>query len=308
MSQKYALFIGRWQPFHLGHDYIIRKKLDEGKAVVIACRDTPVSEFDPYTLEERIEMISEHYKDEDVVVVPIPDIESVNIGRKVGYEVNRFDAPEDIEGISATEIRRRKADGDDSWMDLVPDAIAEYLNSPINKEGIVIWFTGLSGAGKSTIAEALKPELESKGYRVKVLDGDEVRTNLTCDLGFSKVDRDENIKRISFVAKSVADVGGIAIVAAISPYTEARRQARALVGEERFIEVFVNPGVTECIRRDTKGLYEKAVSGEILNFTGISDPYEDPEIPELILDTKEESVEESLRVIISFLSHRLFLR
>ncbi len=124
---KYAFFIGRWQPFHNGHDYIIRQALDAGKAVLIGVRDTPVSEADPFTMEERVEMLERHFAGQEVKVMPMPDIESVNIGRKVGYGVNRYDAPEHIEGVSATEIRKLRAAGDQSWEERVPPAIVEYI-------------------------------------------------------------------------------------------------------------------------------------------------------------------------------------
>jgi len=164
--------------------------------------------------------------------------------------------------------------------------------------GKVIWLTGMSGAGKSTISSVLEVKLLYKGFNVKVLDGDEVRTNLTSDLGFSKEDRDENIKRISYVAKCISDVDGIAIVAAISPYKDARQKAIALVGEDNFLGVFVKCDIDTLIDRDVKGLYEKAISGEIPNFTGISDPYEDPLEFEVVCNTAVETVEESVIKII----------
>ncbi|KKK77508.1 hypothetical protein LCGC14_2852900, partial [marine sediment metagenome] len=159
-SKKYSLFIGRFEPFHQGHDYIIRQALDQDKSVCIALRNTPITEWDPYTVEERREMIEEHYKDEDVVVIEIPDIESVNIGRKVGYEVIRYDAPEHVEGISATQIREMIAEGNEEWKTKVPKAVADFLisreNSKPGKKGRVVWFTGLSGSGKSTLANQLE--------------------------------------------------------------------------------------------------------------------------------------------------------
>ncbi len=302
-NKKYSCFIGRWQPFHKGHDYIIKQALNKGKSVWIAVRDTPVTDWDPYTTQERFEMISAHYKNEDVIVSIVPDIESVNIGRKVGYEVNRYDAPEDIEGVSATQIRKMMSEGDSSWKEKVPKLIADYLISKGNlslatEQGMVIWFTGLSGAGKSTVANALLPVLGNKGRGVKILDGDEVRRNITSDLGFSKEDRSENIKRISFVAKSIADVGGIAIVAAISPYEEDREKARYLIGEDRFFEVHADCHMDILVERDVKGLYKKAIAGEILNFTGISDPYEAPKNPNCTVHSDYMSVSESVNKIL----------
>ncbi|CAN5907751.1 N/A [soil metagenome] len=149
--------------------------------------------------------------------------------------------------------------------------------------GFVIWLTGLSGAGKSTIAEALLPELLAAGKKVEVLDGDVVRTHLSKGLGFSREDRDINIARIAFVGHLLARNGVAVIVSAISPYRATREAARATIGD--FVEVHVAPPLEECVRRDTKGLYKKALAGEIQQFTGVSDPYEPPDAAEVTLDT-----------------------
>src|ERR671916_2361394 len=149
-------------------------------------------------------------------------------------------------------------------------------------EGLTLWFTGLSGAGKSTIAQLVEHQLAERDLKVEVLDGDVVRTNLSKGLGFSKEDRDTNIRRIAFVADLLSRNGVIAIVAAISPYRDTREEARALMNS-RFVEVYVRATVDECARRDVKGLYEKAQHGEIEHFTGVSDPYEEPAEPELLL-------------------------
>src|ERR671931_2955219 len=147
--------------------------------------------------------------------------------------------------------------------------------------GFTLWFTGLSGAGKTTIAELVRPELERRGRLVEWLDGDEVREHLSKGLGFSKEDRDTNIDRIGWVASRLTRHGAAVIVSAISPYREARREARGRgEGVGDFIEVFVDASVEECARRDVKGLYEKAMRGDIPNFTGVSDPYEAPANPE----------------------------
>ncbi|TML36165.1 MAG: adenylyl-sulfate kinase [Actinobacteria bacterium] len=170
--------------------------------------------------------------------------------------------------------------------------------------GATLWFTGLSGAGKSTIAQIVESELRERGYKVEVLDGDVVRTNLSKGLGFSKEDRDTNIRRIAFVADLLSRNGVVAITAAISPYREIRDEARALMGA-RFIEIHVKASVEECARRDVKGLYEKAMRGEIKEFTGVSDPYEEPLNPELVLDTEAESPEESAAKVLAVLDSRV---
>ena len=160
--------------------------------------------------------------------------------------------------------------------------------------GFVLWFTGLSGAGKTTIANNVEPELERRGFVVEHLDGDIVRTHLSKGLGFSKEDRDTNIARIGWVASRLARAGAVVIVSAISPYEEMRRHARGLVEQHApFIEVFVATPLEECARRDPKGLYAKAFAGEIDDFTGVSAPYEAPIDPELRLDTTGASPSES---------------
>jgi adenylyl-sulfate kinase len=166
--------------------------------------------------------------------------------------------------------------------------------------GFTLWFTGLSGSGKSTIAHLVGPELERRGQIVEYLDGDTVRTHLTKGLGFSKEDRDTNIERIGWVASRITRHGGAVIVAAISPYAETRARARQMIEEfGPMVEVFVGASVEECARRDVKGLYEKAFKGEIKEFTGVSDPYEQPEQPELSLDTEGESPEDSAQKVIA---------
>ena len=165
----------------------------------------------------------------------------------------------------------------------------------MSEKGVTVWFTGLSGAGKSTIAEKLEQILKAKGRNVEILDGDVVRTNLSKGLGFSKEDRDINIRRIGFVCDLLARNGVVAIAAAISPYREIRDENRA--NTENFLEVYVECSIEELTRRDVKGLYEKALKGEIKNFTGISDPYEEPLNPEVTLNSETQTEEESLKIL-----------
>ncbi len=165
------------------------------------------------------------------------------------------------------------------------------------EKGFTLWFTGLSGSGKSTLADILAERLREKGLKVERLDGDIVRQHLTRDLGFSKEDRDKNIERVTFVAKLLTRNGVAVITSFISPYREKRAHARNEIGE--FIEVFVKCPIEVCIKRDTKGLYKKAIAGEIENFTGISHPYEEPLNPEIVVETDKESAEECVDKIIS---------
>jgi adenylyl-sulfate kinase len=175
-----------------------------------------------------------------------------------------------------------------------------------DQKGFTVWFTGLSGAGKSTIAEMLYHELKARGLKTEILDGDEVRKNLSKGLGFSKEDRDTNIMRIGFVANLLTRNGVATICCPISPYRETRDACRALIGE--FIEVYVHATVEEiAAHRDPKGLYKKALAGEITGFTGVDDPYEVPEHPELVIDTEAEAPEESLQHVLDTLRFRGYI-
>jgi len=172
--------------------------------------------------------------------------------------------------------------------------------------GFTLWFTGLSGAGKSTLADAMRDEIRARGRRVEVLDGDEVRTNLSKGLGFSKEDRDTNIRRIGYVARLLSRNGVVVITAAISPYREVRDEVRRL-HEAPFVETFVDCSIDELVRRDAKGLYAKALRGELANFTGVSDPYEPPLSPQIHLRSDRETVEESRARIIAWLERERLL-
>ena len=171
-------------------------------------------------------------------------------------------------------------------------------------KGVVLWFTGLSGCGKSTIATELQKKLFALGCDVFILDGDNIRHGLNRDLGFSPEDREENIRRIGEVSKLFAESGTIVLTSFISPYKKDRDAARALLSDGDFTEIFVKAPLSVCEKRDTKGLYEKARRGEIKEFTGISAPYEEPENPELVLETDKLSVEESVEVIMEFLNSK----
>jgi len=162
--------------------------------------------------------------------------------------------------------------------------------------GVTIWFTGLPCSGKTTIADRVAEVLREKGHKVERLDGDIVRKGLTSDLGFSKEDRDENIKRVTFVAKLLTRNGVKVLATFVSPYIERRRKTREEIGE--FMEVYVRCPVDECMKRDVKGMYRKALAGEITGFTGVDDPYEEPPNPELILDTDKETLEESVQKVL----------
>jgi adenylyl-sulfate kinase len=171
-------------------------------------------------------------------------------------------------------------------------------------DGLCVWLTGLSGSGKSTIGRLAAGELRDRGHRVEMLDGDDVRQNLCDGLGFSREDRDTNVRRIAWVADLLSRNGVVTFVAAVSPFRSARDQARALMGG-RFLEVYVRASVAECERRDVKGLYEKARTGQIDAFTGVSDPYEEPLSPDLLVDTERESAQESADRLLALVEARL---
>ena len=164
-------------------------------------------------------------------------------------------------------------------------------------KGFILWFTGLSGSGKTSISKALAPELKARGCKVEILDGDVVRTNLSKGLGFSKEDRDTNILRIGFVANLLSRNGVVAITAAISPYRAIRDEVRAL--ESNFVEVYVKATLEVCESRDVKGLYAQARAGKIKGFTGIDDPYEEPLNPEIVCDTDRENLADSVKTVLS---------
>lgn len=169
--------------------------------------------------------------------------------------------------------------------------------------GLAVWFTGLSGAGKTTLCQALEPALRSIGYQVEVLDADRIRQNLNRDLGFSKADRDENVHRIGCMARSLVLQNNIVLVAAISPYREARLRVREHI--ESFLEVYVNASLETCIQRDTKRLYARALAGEIQHFTGIDDPYEPPLAAEVQCNTDSETLTESMSKVLEAISDAL---
>ncbi len=216
-----------------------------------------------------------------------------------------------IFNISGTQVRDdylAKGKSLPEWFTRKETAeILQQMYPPRHKQGVCIWFTGLSGSGKSTTAEVLTALLLERGRQVTLLDGDVVRTHLSKGLGFSRDDRDTNILRIGFVAGEISRHGGTVICAAISPYRATRNEARKMVGEEHFIEVFVDTPIDVCEQRDVKGLYARARRGQITGFTGVDDPYEIPVDPELTLYTVEVSPEENAQKIVDYLEERGYL-
>lgn len=178
----------------------------------------------------------------------------------------------------------------------------------LKQRGMMLWFTGLSGSGKSTVAIALERELHSRGLLCRILDGDNIRSGINNNLGFSAEDRVENIRRIAEVGRLFVDTGIITITAFISPNNQLREMAAEIIGKDDFVEVFVSTPLEECEKRDVKGLYAKARRGEIKNFTGISAPFEAPEHPDITLDTSKLPVEESVKILLDYVLPKAVLK
>jgi sulfate adenylyltransferase len=264
--------------------------------------------YEPYGAQELVAQFSR-----EIGVSMIPFQELVYLPDEKRYEqISNVSSSQRVFAISGTEAReeylskgRRLPD----W--LMRPEVAEVLAEaypPKHHQGACIWFTGFSGAGKSTTAEVLTVKLLEYGRQVTLLDGDIVRTHLSKGLTFSKEDRDTNIRRIGFVAAEIVRHGGMVIAAAVSPYRATRNEVRALVGEERFFEVFVDTPLEVCEQRDTKGVYASARRGEIKGFTGIDDPYERPLNAEITLDTVAHSPEKNARLILEKLTAQGFVR
>ncbi|HEX8502023.1 MAG TPA: bifunctional sulfate adenylyltransferase/adenylylsulfate kinase [Pyrinomonadaceae bacterium] len=214
--------------------------------------------------------------------------------------------------ISGSELREEYLEGGrdiPEWF-MRPEvaAVLRQAYPPRHQQGFCVWFTGLSGAGKSTTADILTVKLLEHGRRVTGLDGDAVRAHLSKGLGFSKEDRDTNVRRIGYVASEVVRHGGAAVCAAVSPYRAARNECRAMVGGERFVEVFVDTPLEVCERRDTKGMYALARAGKLKSFTGVDDAYEPPPSPEIRIETETRTAEENAQIILDYLAERGFIR
>ena len=246
-------------------------------------------------------------------VQPVEFKELVYLADEERYEEqNKVPDEAHIYAISGTQVRDdylAKGQTLPEWFTRPETAhILQEMYPPRHKQGVCIWFTGLSGSGKSTTAEVLTSLLLERGRMITLLDGDVVRTHLSKGLGFSREDRDTNILRIGFVAGEIARHGGTVITAAISPYRVTRNESRKMVGDERFIEVFVDTPIEVCEQRDVKGLYARARRGQITGFTGVDDPYEIPMNPEITLDTINYSPEENAHKIMAYLEERGFVQ
>ena len=264
--------------------------------------------YGPYDAQDLVES---HSRELGVGVVPFREF--VYLPDEGHYEeISKVPPETKTASISGTQVRDEYLSNGKplpEWF--TRPEVAEIMADsypPRHKQGVCIWFTGLSGSGKSTTAEVLTVLAMEHGRQVTLLDGDVVRTHLSRGLGFSKEDRDINISRIGFVASEIVSHGGLAICAAVSPYRATRDDVRNMVGPDNFIEVFVDTPLEVCEQRDLKGMYAKARRGEIKGFTGIDDPYEPPEHPEITLKTVGRSAEDNARLIVDLLKRQGFVR
>jgi sulfate adenylyltransferase len=264
--------------------------------------------YGPYDAQELVAL-----HEAEVGVKPLPFSEMVYLPDEDRYEESgRVPEGARVASISGTQVREQyllHGRALPKWFTRPEVAsILAQAHPPRHRQGFCLWFTGLSGAGKSTTADILAVKLLEHGRQVTVLDGDVVRTHLSKGLGFSKEDRDTNIRRIGFVAAEIARHGGGVSCAAVSPYRSTRNECRAMVGTDRFIEIYVDTPLEVCEARDTKGMYRQAREGRIKNFTGIDDPYEPPHSPEIVLDTVGLTAEENADIIITYLLEQGLVR
>jgi sulfate adenylyltransferase len=283
---------------------LIRRNYGANHFIVGRDHASPGPFYGPYDAQE---LVAEHAQELGVTMLPFQEL--VYIESEDRYEESSKVPPgARTRSISGTEVRDQflgKGCALPTWFTR-PEVAAILGESypPRHRQGFCIWFTGLSGAGKSTTAEIVVSRLLEHGRQVTVLDGDIVRTHLSKGLGFSKEDRDANVLRIGFVAAEIVRHGGAAVCAAVSPYRATREAVRAMVGAENFIEVFVDTPLEVCEARDEKGMYAQARSGAIKNFTGIDDPYEQPLAAELTIDTVNVTAEENATAIVELLRAR----
>ena len=264
--------------------------------------------YGPYDAQELMKEYSE-----ELGVGMVPFAELVYLPDEDRYEeVSKVPSTAKTASISGTQVREKYLSNGKALPDwFTRPEVAQIMADtypPRHRQGVCLWFTGLSGAGKTATADVLTTLIMEQGRQVTALDGDVVRTHLSKGLGFSKEDRDTNIHRIGFVASEIVRHGGVAICAAVSPYRATRDDVRNMVGADQFIEVFVDTPLEVCEERDSKGMYAKARRGEIKNFTGIDDPYEAPENPEITLDTVANSAEDNAGRILDLLLHEGFVR
>jgi sulfate adenylyltransferase len=263
--------------------------------------------YPPYSAQEVVEQFSDEI---EVKVIRLGEL--AYLPSKNQYK-DASQVPEDVQSIpmSGTEVDKYLSVGSVLPQWLVRPEVAEILEGtalPRHKQGVCIWFTGLSGSGKSTTAEVLTVLLQEHGREVTLLDGDELRIHISRGLGNSKADRDAHIRRIGYIAAQIVRHGGAVVCAAVSPYRATRNDVRNMIGANHFVEIYVNTSLEECEKRDTKGMYAQARRGELTHFSGIDDPYEPPQYPELTLDTNHKHVNDNAREILEYLVTQGFIK
>jgi len=299
---KRAIFVGRWSPFHKGHLAIMQEKIDKGTPLLILVRDSYYDVYSPMLRKRMIEATMSKLK-VDAKVMIIDDIESVNFGRGVGYEVNEIKVNNGIKKVSATEIRNLIERKDNKWKKLMPIGAAKILEDYLKDTGMVVWFTGLPKSGKSTIAGLVAQKFDQIGKRTEKLDSKYLRKTISKDLGFSKKDRDKNIEHAMHIAKLLARNGTIVLCSFITPYEKQRKRNKINL-KEKYVEVFVKASIEKCKKRDKK-LFKKAEEGKIQLFTGISDAFETPKKSDIILNSDKYSFEECAEKLFNFLKKRI---
>lgn len=300
-------FIGRWNPFHKGHEAIIRKKMEENPKVpiLLLIRNTINDVYSPTVRGEYIKSwMKKNYIAGTIMI--IPNVEGVYWGRDVGYKTQLVDVDMVTKKISGSGIRDDIQKNKSRWRSLVAHKNDSYLLSKnvstIIEHGLVVWLTGCPSSGKTTIANTLIDKLKHMYpyLKIQLLDGDHMRTSpLAKHVGFTPKDRADHILRMAYLAKMFADHGILTICAFVSPDRAIRKKAKIIIGKRRFIEVYIKASRATRIKRDTKGMYKQAIAGKLRQFTGYSAPYQPPLQPDVRIDTDEDTVKQSVNTLIT---------
>ncbi len=309
LDKPHMTFIGRWSPFHKGHTAIMNVKRSEhpNLPILIMVRNTKEDIYPPTIRAEYIKIWMQNNAIKGTIMI-VPNIEGVYWGRGVGYNVGLIDVDMSVQKISGTRIRKQMSKKISTWKQEVATQHASYMLSrdisTIIDRGLVIWLTGCPSSGKTTIANALIQKLNAMYpyLKTQLLDGDDMRSSpLAAHVGFTKKNRAEHVIRMAYLAKMFADHGILVICAFVSPDRAVREEAQKMVGKNRFLEVYVLASQQTRMRRDTKGLYKKAKSGKIKNFTGFNAVYEAPKNPSIICDTDHAASDDCVRTILDYI-------
>ena len=285
----------------MGHLEIMKKKIEQKVPLLILIRNTHYDLYPPDLRKRMIDAAMRKLK-VDAKTLIIDDIESVNWGRGVGYEVNEVDVQTEIKNISATEIRERISKNDNSWKTMIPEGANKVLEDYLKESGLVVWFTGVPKSGKSTISSLVNYKLERMGIKSENVDSKLIRSTFSKDLGFTKEDRLKNLENAKYLTSFLSKNGAYVICSFISPFKDERDKIRKEIEKNsNFVEVYVKASIDICKKRDGEGLYKLAEEGKIQNFTGVSDPYEIPENSEIVLDTEKYTAEECANKVVDYI-------